>query len=164
MPEGSGPAPFSEAAAVGVDLTIVIELLVENQSESGRLDDLERLGNGKGLRNAVRQTSFAGHALAIAVPTSFVYGFARWLEKHLDARADPVLPTRARLGATWPPPDPGQIRLSVRGSLYRRRQIRFAVRRTRRSGLRHIDPLRHGWRTQHAHNRQADRERSRVHH
>src|SRR5262249_49179853 len=54
VPEGRRRATFRDGSTVSEYLTIVIELLMENQGEPGHLDDLERLWNREGLRDAVR--------------------------------------------------------------------------------------------------------------
>src|SRR5262245_55083949 len=95
------------AAAVGEDLAMVVEFLVENHDQFRRLDDLERFRDGERFRDAVWQTSLARHSLATGVSPSLVQRLGPWLEQHFGAGGEAVRPTRCRHSAAWPPPDAG---------------------------------------------------------
>src|SRR5881628_3150404 len=106
---------------------MMVELLMENQNKSRRLDDLERFGHRERLRDAVRQASLARRVLAVVLPPSLVRRFGRRLEQHLQARGDTVRSARGWRDAARSLPDSRQVRLSVKRSCDGRRQNGRAV-------------------------------------
>ena len=142
---------------------MVIEFLVEDQDQSGRLDDLEGFRDRERLRDPVRQASLARHPLAAVFAAGLVHGFSPWLKEHLDTGRETIRRARGGRRSAWPPPDAGEIRLSIGRSRCGRCQIRRAVGRARDPGLRNMEPLRRRRRGQHARERKDPAQRARLH-
>src|SRR5205823_7367192 len=96
------------------NLAIVIEFLVENHDEPGRLNDLEWLRHGRRFDDAVRQTAFTRHSFSAVIRACLVQFRSPRLKQNFDPLRDAVvrgIGWRSRPART--PPDSGKIRPSV---------------------------------------------------
>src|SRR5262245_41089552 len=113
------------------DLAVVVELLVEDQRESRRLDDLEGLWNSDRFRKAMRETSSARHVLAAILPALLEDRFSSRRHRcNVRPSGIPDIPSATERS----PPDAREIRLAVRRARRGSRQIRRAVRPPRGAG------------------------------
>src|SRR5213594_417875 len=130
---------WRKPAAVGENLAEVIELLIEDHDDPGRLDDFERrIAHQHAVRYAMRYASFRGSAFAQGSRAFLIERCRPGLERRLtQIRCDILkIPPASR------PPDPGQIQLAISRFWRRCRQVGLAVSRAGRVWQREVHPLR----------------------
>src|SRR5262245_16355151 len=119
---------WRERAAVGKNLPIVVELLIQNYENAGRLDNLEgRIPHQHAVGNAVWNTSLGRAPLAQSVGAFLVKSCCPRLEWSLAEFDRDVL----QIFAVGDSPHAGQIRLTIRGFRRRGGEVWFPVRRPR---------------------------------
>src|ERR1700731_3550596 len=125
VPEPGRIGILWERAAIGENLPILIEFLVENHEFTRRLDNLERdVGNQHRIRHAVRHAMQLWLVSPQALHALLVQGRRPWMHRYIHALAGKVIQETA-----ISVPDTREIRLTVGGFRGRRRQVGLAVRR-----------------------------------